>query len=764
MHVPLSWLREYVTVNAGAKEIADRLFTSAAEVERVFDVGVPDVDGNLGRFLVGRVLEADAHPNADRLRVCQVDVGEGDARQIVCGAWNFDRGATVAVALPGAFLPIFDEPLDERELRGQASRGMILAEDEIGLGDDHAGIMVLPDGPEPGTPLLDVLPIRDQVLDVTPTVNRVDLLSMVGVAREVAALLGGELHPPEPQDPEIVDAEEVDVTVEDFDGCPRYIGRLFRNVALGPSPQWLRSRLFLAEMRSISNVVDVTNYVMHVWGSPLHAFDRTKLANGRIVVRRARAGEELRTLDGTLRRLDPDDLLITDGDHAVALAAIMGGEDSEVTDATTEVLLEAANFEPLGILRSSERLALRTAGSNRWEKGVDPYLAENAAILASRMLVDLAGARMTGHVDVHAGLPERPVVRLRPQRSSRLIGLEVAPDEQRATLGGFGFDVSDDWDVTVPTWRARDVTREVDLIEEVARPLLDRIPFTMPLRRHVQGRLTKEQRLRRVVEDTLVGAGLSEAYTWSLVATDPNSDAIRLPNPMSSEQAILRTTIVPGLVEAARTGVDAGSDDVALFEIARVYLPSGEQLPDEHWRVAGIVGGSYEVVKGVVEALYGALGLELRVARGSHTLLHPGKAAETEAGWLGELHPTLLDGAWGAFELDLETLFAQVPERVVYEDVITYPAVLQDIAVAVDEDIEVGALVGAAHEASGPLLREARVFDVYRGDQIGAGRKSVALHLSFQSPERTLTEEEATEARDRIVAALAEQFGAELRT
>ena len=276
--------------------------TSALEVERVIDVGVPDVDGNLGRFLVGRVLEVEAHPNADRLRVCQVDVGEGDARQIVCGAWNFEAGATVAVALPGAFLPIFDQPLDERELRGQASRGMILAEDEVGLGDDHAGIMVLPDGPEPGTPLVDVLPIRDQVLDVTPTVNRVDLLSMVGLAREVAALLGGELHPPEPEDPAVVDAEDVDVAIEDFDGCPRYIGRVFRDVAIGPSPQWLRSRLFLADMRSISNVVDVTNYVMHVWGSPLHAFDRAKLADGRIVVRRARAGEELRTLDGTLRQ------------------------------------------------------------------------------------------------------------------------------------------------------------------------------------------------------------------------------------------------------------------------------------------------------------------------------------------------------------------------------------------------------------------------------------------------------------------------------
>jgi len=764
MHVPLSWLREYVTVDATAHEIADRLFVSAAEVERVLDVGVPDVDGNLGRFLVGRVLEVEPHPNADRLRVCQVDVGEGDQRQIVCGAWNFEAGATVAVALPGAMLPILDQPLSEVELRGQLSRGMILAEDEVGLGDDHAGIMVLDGGPEPGTPLVDVLPIRDHVLDVTPTVNRVDLLSMVGIAREVATLLDGELRLPDPDDPGIAGQEEVDVTVEDFDGCPRYVGRVFRDVAIGPSPQWLRTRLFLADMRSISNVVDVTNYVMHVWGSPLHAFDRTKLAGGRIVVRRAHPGEELRTLDGTLRKLDPRDLLITDGEKAVALAAIMGGEDSEVTESTTELLLEAANFEPLGILRTSERLVLRTAGSNRWEKGVDPYLAENAAVLASRLLVDLTSARMTGHVDVQRGLPERPVVRLRPQRASKLIGIEVEPDRQRATLAGFGFDVRDDWHVTVPTWRAREVTREVDLIEEIARPLLDQIPYTMPLRRHVRGRLTKEQRLRRVVEDVLVGAGLSEAYTWSLVASDPDPNAIRLPSPMTSDQAILRTTIVPGLVDAARTGVDASAEHVALFEIARVYLPSGEQLPEEHWRVAGVVAGGYSVVKGVIETLYEALGLQLRVERGSHALLHPGKAARTEAGWLGELHPALLDGAWGAFELDLETLFAAMPERVVYEDVVTYPAVLQDIAVAVGEDVEAGELVDVARAAGGPLLRDARVFDVYRGEQVGEGRKSVALHLAFQSPERTLTDEEATALRGRIVEALTERFGAELRS
>ena len=331
-------------------------------------------------------------------------------------------------------------------------------------------------------------------------------------------------------------------------------------------------------------------------------------------------------------------------------------------------------------------------------------------------------------------------------RSARrqVIGLDIAADDQRTALTGFGFDVADDWNVTIPTWRARDVMREIDLVEEVARPVLDRIPHTMPLRRHVRGRLSKEQRLRRVVEDALVGAGLSEAYTWSLVGSDPRSDAIRLPSPMTSDQAILRTTIVPGLLEAARTGVDAGAEHVGLFEIARVYLPSRKQLPDEHWRVAGVAQGGYEVVKGVVETLYDALGLELRVERGSHELLHPGKAAATEAGWLGELHPTLLEGTWGAFELDLETLFAAVADLTVYEDVLTYPATLQDVAVAVDEHVEVGALVDAAHEAAGELLREARVFDVYRGEQVGEGRKSVAIHLVFQSPERTLTEEDAS--------------------
>ncbi len=763
MKAPLSWLREYVSTDATDMEIAQRLTISSLEVDRLVDVGVADAGGNLTHFVVGRVISADPHPNADRLQLCQVDVGNPDPQQIVCGAWNFGAGATVAVGLPGALLPGFPGPLEERPLRGEVSRGMILAEDEIGLGTDHAGIMLLPDGLEPGTPLRDVLPLVDRVLDVTPTMNRPDLLSLVGIAREIAALCGGELHPPEPDDPPPVAHEPLDIRVEDFAGCPRYIGRAFRNVRVGPSPQWLRSRLHLAGMRSISNVVDVTNYVMHVWGSPLHAFDRALLAGGRIVVRRARDGETLRTLDGTLRELLPSDLLITDGERPVALAAIMGGLESEVSESTTGLLLEAANFEPIGVLRTSERLGLRTEGSNKWEKGVDPYAAEPAAVLASRLLADVAAAEPIAAVDVNDGLPERPLVTLRTERASRLIGLDVATGEQRSILERLGFEVDRAWAVTVPTWRARDVTREVDLVEEVARVVLDRVPHTMPLRRFVAGHLTAEQRFRRALEDVLVGAGYSEAYTWSLTASDPDPAALRLPDPMSGDQAVLRTTLLHGLLEAARVNVDAGNESIRLFELARVYLPSGEQLPDERWHVGGIAEGGFDAARAAVQTIHEAFHLPLDVRRTTAAHLHPGKAAETDAGWLGELHPTLLEGSWGVFELDVARLIAPLPERILYDDVITYPAARQDIAIVVPEDVDAGAIVAAAHDAGADELREARIFDVYRGAQVGEGRKSVALHLAFQAPDRTLTDEEAATLRERIVAALAERFGAELR-
>jgi phenylalanyl-tRNA synthetase beta chain len=761
MRVPLSWLGDYVALDMPVEDLASRLDVSAAVVAAVERIGVPDVDGNLGLFRVGKVLEAGKHPNADRLQLCSVDVGEAKPYQIVCGAWNFGAGATVAVALPGATLPGGLE-LERRKLRGEVSEGMILSERELELGLDHTGIIVLETG-EAGMPLADVLPLSDVVLDLEITGNRPDLLSVYGVAREVAALFGLELAPPPGRDPDAAGDERVAVSIEDYEGCPRYIGRLLRDVSIGQSPTWLRARLNAAGMRPISNVVDVTNYVMLGLGNPLHAFDFATLAGGEIVVRRARAGEELRTLDGVVRDLEPSDLMIADAERVIALAGIMGGEETEISEGTADVLLEAANFEPTQLWRTSERLRLRTEGSNRWEKGVDPYLAEQAAIWATELMVDLTGARWVGHTDAKGTLPERPVVGFRPERASRYIGLEVAAGEQHGILTRLGLERQDDAYV-VPTWRARDLTREVDLIEEIARFRLDDVPFTLPARREMYGRLSRLQRVRRSVEDTLAALGHAEVYTPSLVESDADPAALRLPEPITVELAVLRTRLLPSLVEVARRNVEVGNERIALFEVARVYLPRGDgELPEERTHVAAIAEGGFPRVKGVVEALLGALHATASWSRAEGDLFHPGKAARIEAGLVGELHPAELEGTWGAFELDLERLAAVVQDPVEYEDVITYPAVRQDIAVAVGEDVEVGALVGAAREAGGPLLREARVFDVYRGDQVGEGRKSVAVHLSFQSPERTLTDEDATELRGRIVAALAERFDAELR-
>ena len=763
MKVPVSWLREYVDVDATTAEIADRLAIATGEVERISYRGVADDDGNQGRYLVGRVVEAGKHPNADRLQLCSVDVGEAEPRQIVCGAWNFGAGATVAVALPGAVLPD-GRTLERAKLRGTVSDGMILSESELELSGEHAGILVLGEPYEPGTPLRDVLPLGEEVLEIELTRNRPDCLSVYGIAREVAALFRAELQPMPGDEPELAGGEHPNVTIEDFEGCPRYIGRLFRDVRLGPSPPWLKARLTAAGMRPISNVVDITNYVMLALGNPLHAFDYETLAGGRIVVRRARAGEEFTSLDGNLRKLDPADLVIADAERAIAFAGIMGGLDTEVTESTTSVLLEAANFEPGTILWSSERHALRTEGSNRWEKGVDPYLAPDAARLATQLMVELTGARWVGDSDVKGDLPEPPVTHYRTGRADRIIGIEIEEQEQKDILESLGFDVVPGWDVQVPTWRMRDVTREIDLVEEVARVHgLEKIPFTLPLRSAMSGRLSQSQRLRRLVEDVLVGAGFFEAYTLSLVARDPDPEALRLPVPLTSEHAVLRTTLLDGLVAAAAHNVAVGNEEVALFELARVYLPSGEQLPDERWRVGAIAQGGYLRAKGGVEALHEALGIELRLERTRLPFLHPGKAAAVEAGWVGELHPALLEGSWGVFELDLDTLFAQVPERVEYEDVVSYPAVHQDLAFVVPEDVLAGDLVAAGREAAGAELRDVAIFDVYRGEPIPEGKKSVALHVSFQSPERTLSDEDARAIRERIVAALAEKFGAELR-
>ena len=761
MKVPLSWLREYADPGVPAREIADRLSISTCEVERVVRRGVADDGGNLGLFRVGKVLTAEKHPNADRLQVTTVDVGEKEPAHIVCGAWNFGAGATVAVALPGATLPN-GLTLERRELRGQVSEGMILAEDEVDLGSDHAGIMLLPDGLEPGTPLADVLPLVEEVLEVEVTGNRPDLLSIYGLAREAAALFEVELAPWPGVDPPRTGDEPVEVDVEDWDGCPRYLARLFRDVAIGPSPVWLKARILAAGMRPISNVVDVTNYVMLALGSPLHAFDHDTLADGSVGVRRARDGEEIRTLDGQLRRLDSRDLVIKDGERAIALAAIMGGAETEVAEQTTNILLEAANFEPVTILHTSERLGLRTEGSNRWEKGVDPHLAEHAARLATQLIVETSGARWVGETDAHAKLPERPVVELRPEKTSALLGMDMPEERQHAILRRLGFEV-DDRTVTVPTWRARDVTREADLIEEVARFVLDEVPFTLPERREAIGRLPRLLRLRREVEDVLVGCGLSEAYTPSLVAEDPDPGALRLSLPLSSDQSVLRTTLLPSLLAAAEQNRDVGNEGVALFEIARVYLPSGEELPNERWRVAGVLEGGYADAKGVLDTLYEALHVELRVERGEHPLLHPGKTGRLREGWIGEVHPAVGRG-WAAFELDLGELEAALLERVLYRDVISFPSVLQDLAFVVDEDVPAAELAAAIREAGGELVREVEVFDEYRGEQIGAGKRSLAFRVAFGSTERTLTDDDVAPVRAQIVDTLARNLGAAIRS
>jgi len=753
MKIPLSWLREYVRVDATAAEIVEALSISTAEVNGVESAGVA---GDLGLFRVGHVLEAEKHPDADRLQLTSVEVGEDRPYSIVCGAWNFGAGAKVAVALPGATLPS-GLTLERRKLRGQMSEGMILAEDELDLGIDHSGIIVLDDGLEPGTPLADVLPLVDEVLDLEPTGNRPDLLAVYGVAREVAALLGGELLPMPGEEPTRDGEEPVGIGIDDPEGCLRFIGRTFRDLAIGESPLWLKGRLRHAGVRSISNVVDVTNYVMLALGSPLHAYDLDLLKGG-LVARRAREGEKLRTLDGTERTLSAEDLVIADGERAVGLAGIMGGEETEVSAATANVLLEAANFEPIGILRSSERHALRTEGSNRWEKGVDPHVAGPAATYATQLIVELAHARWTGAEDVQGELPRPAVIRLRPERASELIGLEVPAEEQAAILGRLGFGELKKG-FRVPTWRARDVTREVDLIEEVARFKLPEIPFTLPRREAMFGRLTRPQRLRRLVEDALVGAGYAEVYTPTFVAEGD----LHLPEPISAEAAALRTDLYASLLDPARRNAAAGAGNVALFEIARVYIGVGEALPLERWHVAGIADGGFAEAKWAVEQVYSAFGHEPTYERTSEPFLHPGKAARTAEGWLGELHPALLDGAWGAFELDLDTLADSTPEVVPFDPVSPYPDVRQDLAFVVDEEVSAAELLAAIREAAGELLRELEVFDEYRGEQTGEGKRSLAFRLSFGSPERTLTDEDVAPLRASIVDALATRFGAILR-
>ncbi|MGZ4338987.1 MAG: phenylalanine--tRNA ligase subunit beta [Gaiellaceae bacterium] len=761
MKVPVSWLREYVEFELPLEELARQLVFTSCEVDRVVRRGVPDADDNLRHFVVGKVLEAAKHPNADKLQLTKVDVGDGEPKSIVCGAWNFGPGATVAVVTPGGLMPGGEFRIERRRLRGETSEGMILSERELELGQDHGGIMVLADELAAGTPLADVLPVGDDVLEIETLYNRPDLTSVYGIAREVAALTGAALKPVPGVEPPRDGDEQFPVTIEDLVGCPRFIARVFRDVTIGESPLWLKARLMGAGMRPISNVVDITNYVMLALGSPLHAYDADTLTGWQIVVRRARPGEEIVTLDGTRRGLDPADLVIADTERAIGLAGVMGGENTEVSERTTSVVLETANFEPLTVLRSGERHHMRSEAQTRWEKGVDYHAAELAARYASELLVS-QGARWTGENEVRADPPAPPRIEYRSAYASEAVGLELPDAEQRERLGRLGFAVEDDWTVVTPTWRARDVVRDVDLVEEVARFRLEDVPATLPRRQAMFGRLTHEQRLRRQVEDVLVGAGLYEAYTYSLQHGDPDPNAIELPLPLSQQQRVLRTTLAVGLLGAAQHNVDVGNANVGLFEVAHVYLPPGP-VPEERWCLGGIVQGDFFRAKGIVEAVFDALHVEplwAQVDLARELMV----AAAVQSGWVGTYSPLIpLDGEWSAFELDLDELFSLVPERIEYRDVITYPPLRQDLAFVVDEAAPAGELIAAAREAAGEELREARFLSDYRGDPIPAGRKSVAFSVAFQSSERTLTDDDAARLRGAIVESLSARFGAELR-
>jgi phenylalanyl-tRNA synthetase beta chain len=809
MRVPVRWLRSYCDPGLPAAEIAEVLTMAGDKLERLHRTGVRDPSA----FVVGKVLESERHPDADRLSVCKVDDGSGQARTIVCGAPNVAAGQTVAVALPGAVMPDGSE-LGEATLRGVTSSGMILAEDEVGIGEDHGGIMVLPDGIEPGTPLAEHLAIADDVLELEITPNRPDVMSVYGVARDLHAVTGAELG----EDPGAPDAEprgddqaedHAAVEVADPDVCLRFTARAYEDVTIGPSPLWLKQRLMAAGQRPISNVVDITNYVMLAVGQPLHAFDLDRVRGSRIVVRKAREGETMTTLDEVERRFGAETALVCDAEGPSGIGGIMGGQISEVSGDTTRVLMEAATWVGPNIMRSSRLLGLRTEASARFEKQLHPETAMAGQRLAATLMVELCGARLVpGTLDAYPSPVEPCEVSLRPDRMERLLGEHIEGERVEQVLERLGFAPRRDdgrVSVTVPSWRSSDVEREVDLIEEVARIHgLDKLPTTLPARERAVGQLTQSQRLRRRLENVLRDRGLDECISYSFTSSDTldrlrlDGARLRIDNPLSEDMSVMRPLLLPGLLDAARHNAAHGRPGVALFESAHVYLgdelqrapadgsPGGVTPATERhhlavlltrgrpggWRTGGLPGDFF-AGRALLDPLGAAAGVKLRVEADSRPFLHPGRGAVVanggqELGWIGEVHPLVLrdwelEGPVTAFELDADGLIELAAGRVsTYSDVTSFPAVLQDIAVLVAEDVSAAELEAAVRAGGGELLGELRVFDLYHGEQVGKGRKSLAMRLEFRAPDRTLTDDEVAQRRAAIEREL-ERVGGQLR-
>ena len=837
MKVPLHWMREYVDPGLPVDELADAIALRTFEVERIDFLGPESGDG----FVIGKVLAVEPHPDADRLSVCEVDTGDGK-RTIVCGAPNVAAGQTVAVGLPGAVMP-GGQKLKKAKLRGVTSDGMILSEAEMGLGGDADGIAVLHPGGDPaapgreaeeatglipGSPLADVLPIGDPVLELEVNSNRVDCFGVYGVAREVHAITGAPLAaPPWDEEAEAAGEGEVNdyasVTVEAPELCPRFTARVFTDVTIAPSPPWLRARLIAAGQRPINNVVDITNYVMLMTAQPLHAFDLDQVPDGALTIRTATDGEKMTTLDGVERTFDSETVLVCDREGPSGIAGIMGGAESEVSESTTRVLLEVATWDGVNILRTSRKLGLRSEASNRFEKQLHPELALRAQRIASKLIVELCGAKLVpGTIDVASEVPPAHRVALRVDRAASLLGMRVEPEQCEDYLRRLEFEVDRDGDeieATVPFHRHYDVTREADLIEEVGRihGYQEELPSTLPEVTGQVGRLTREQALRRRAEDVIRDLGFD--LVVSLTVTDPGMperlrigegdprrETIRVSNPLSVEHSELRTTLLGPLLDAARFNLAHGAGRVALAESGRAYLRRGKSEAgrvlggefagnrpapafEPHRLVALAVGSlapaswldrpagdpaapgreaedaaGFYSIKGVLEALATHLGAELGIEPADEPFLHPGRAARVsfgglEAGWIGELHP-LVCREWdieaaSAFEIGLAGLIAAASyAEEQFEDVTTHPAVHQDLAIVVADDVPAARVREAVLAGGGELLRRAEIFDLYRGDQVGEGRKSLALRLEFQAADRTLTDEEVAERRSAIAAEL----------
>ncbi len=806
MKAPLSWLREYVSIDTTVEALASLLALTGTEVERVSPVGIPADAENLSRFVVGKVLDCQRHPNADKLSVCVVDVGEAEPHTIVCGAPNVAGGQTVGVVLPGGTMPD-GMRIRDAKLRGVESSGMIMSEAELGLAAKSAGTMELPEAWQAGDLLSDHFEVADEVLEVEVTPNRPDCLSVWGMAREIAAITGAafdeDLEYRHPWGERPVDAD-VSIEVRDPDLCPRYAARVIRGVTIGESPLWLKARICHAGMRPVNNVVDVTNYVLWALGQPLHAFDLQTVRGGRIIVRRATPGEKITTLDNQERVLTEDMLVIADAEVPSVVAGIMGSLDSEVTDSTKDILLESANFAGPSIMRTSSALGLRSEASTRYEKGLDPNMIPLALDMACKLLVEVCGGVVSvGTIDIRTeSLPEM-VVDLRPSRVQTVLGVDIDRDETMDILLRLGCEVEqleEGFRVYVPTFRA-DLEREIDLIEEVARIHgVDRIPSSLPCRRRGRGGLNEFQVARRRAEDLLVGCGLVQAINYSfgdgkwgdrlrLDPADQRRGGVEIANPLSGDQSVMRTMLLPGLLGTARTNISVRENRVHAFETGRVFLPGDSTLPVERTHLAILLTGQWEdepwlrtgvtvdyyLGKGLLERVSRGLGVRLCFAPASEPFLHPGRSAVVSdnqgraLGWLGEVHPLVVQAfdiradSLIAAELDLDSLLEAMPSATMFKDLLAYPVVEQDLALVVDSAVPSSAVLDELHAAGGELLEDARVFDVYEGPQVGEGKKSLALRLSFRSSERTLSEAEVNEIRTTILSKVATRLGAQLR-